>query len=239
MSVQNSKDSASDAAIISIRDLSFCWSTEDAFKLQIDALSVSAGERLFIQGASGCGKSTLLSLLTGIVLPQSGSVEVLGHALQKKTALERDHFRADHIGYIFQQFNLVPYLSVLENVSLPCFFSERKRSRAIKDAGSVVAEAERLLEQLGMGGAACLKKAVGELSVGQQQRVAAARALMGSPELIIADEPTSALDSDNRENFIQLLFEECTREKASLVFVSHDRSLSGLFDRVHDLGGVK
>ena len=213
------------------RDIHFAWSRDRPFALALDHLAINTGERLFVMGPSGSGKSTLLSLLTGIVIPQQGRVDILGKSLNRMTAAQRDHFRADHLGYIFQQFNLVPYLSVLENVTLPCHFSARRAERARRDAGSPEAEAKRLLEHLGLVEHDGLRQPVRELSVGQQQRVAAARALIGFPELIIADEPTSALDSDTRSTFINLLFQECEREQSTLVFVSHDHALAGMFDR--------
>jgi putative ABC transport system ATP-binding protein len=212
---------------VKFSDVSYTWPGSERVTLALPEFTVGAGERLFVQGASGSGKSTLLSLLAGVIVPQRGTVKVLGQSLGALTHAQRDHFRAHHIGYIFQQFNLVPYLSVVENVTLPCRFS-RVRCKRI---GNVQDEAQRLLEHLGMGSEELRRKPVTELSVGQQQRVAAARALMGMPQLVIADEPTSALDADNREAFIELLFKECAREHASLVFVSHDAALAGLFDR--------
>ena len=146
----------------------------------------------------------------------------------------KDKFRADHIGFIFQQFNLVPYLSVLENVTLPCHFSKSRQSKS----DNLDAQALHLLNDLGMAEDKLLNKSVTELSVGQQQRVAAARALIGNPEIIIADEPTSALDSDARETFIELLFQECQQSNSTLLFVSHDRSLAKLFDRQIDLTAI-
>ncbi len=136
---------------------------------------------------------------------------------------------------IFQMFNLLPYLSVLENVTLPCRFSAPRRARAIAAAGSVVAEARRLLAHLGLDDLGLERRAAAELSVGQQQRVAAARALIGRPDLIVADEPTSALDTDRRLDFVELLHRECESTAAALLFVSHDRSLAGHFDRVAEL----
>jgi putative ABC transport system ATP-binding protein len=150
----------------------------------------------------------------------------------------RDRFRADHIGFIFQMFNLIPYLSVVENVRLPCGFSRRRRANAERAGGSVGAEALRLLDHLDMTHDGLLRRPVTELSVGQQQRVAAARALIGAPEIIIADEPTSSLDADRRAAFIDLLFAECAREQATLVFVSHDASLAGRFDRAVEFSAV-
>jgi putative ABC transport system ATP-binding protein len=144
----------------------------------------------------------------------------------------RDRFRADHIGFIFQMFNLIPYLSVLENVCLPCGFSARRGGRASDAGTSVEAEAIRLLEHLDMAHTAVLRRPVNQLSVGQQQRVAAARALIGRPELVIADEPTSSLDEDRRVAFLDLLFRECEQRRTTLIFVSHDASLGARFDRV-------
>ena len=207
--------------------LSYTWPGAARPALEIPELTVAKGERLFVQGASGSGKSTLLSLLAGVVTPQQGTVNVLGEALHALPSTQPDRFRADHLGYIFQQFNLVPYLTVIENVTLPCRFSKLRR----RNAPQPTAEAIRLLTHLGMQEEALLHKPVTELSVGQQQRVAAARALMGSPQLIIADEPTSSLDSDNRAAFIELLFKECAREESTLIFVSHDASLANDFDR--------
>ncbi|HEY3177868.1 MAG TPA: ATP-binding cassette domain-containing protein [Casimicrobiaceae bacterium] len=147
----------------------------------------------------------------------------------------RDRLRADHIGYIFQMFNLVTYLSVIENISLSCGFSDRRRARAIQAGGGVEAEAHRILNELDMSGADMLRRPVSKLSVGQQQRVAVARALIGAPEVVIADEPTSSLDSDRRTAFLDLLFRQCEREETALIFASHDASLAPLFDRTIEL----
>ena len=173
----------------------------------------------------------MLSILSGVALPQSGEIHLLGHHIEKMRAAQRDQFRADHIGYIFQMFNLIPFLSVLENVTLPLRFSQ-KRAERVEDAQ---AEAQRLLGHLGM--ADFMQRKVIDLSVGQQQRVAAARALIGSPEIILADEPTSALDKKNSEAFVELLFQECADAGSTLVFVSHDPDLAGHFDRSFLLGG--
>jgi putative ABC transport system ATP-binding protein len=161
---------------------------------------------------------------------------VLGQDLARLGGAERDRFRADHVGFIFQLFNLIPYLSVVENVILPCGFSDRRRANARQAGGRVHDEALRLLRHLDMAEAALLHRPVTALSVGQQQRVAAARALIGAPELIVADEPTSSLDADRRHAFIELLFQECAREQATLVFVSHDGTLAGMFDRTVEFG---
>jgi putative ABC transport system ATP-binding protein len=204
----------------------------------LDILHVDGGERVFVEGPSGSGKSTLLSLLAGVTTPQAGSVRVLGEPLERLGSVQRDHFRAHHIGYIFQMFNLIPYLSVVDNVTLPCRFSGLRRQRAIARSGSLTRAAHELLEHLDLVHDDLLQRPVTTLSVGQQQRVAAARALMGAPEILIADEPTSSLDTDRREAFIRLLFDESRRSGATLVFVSHDRSLEPLFDRTIDLADL-
>lgn len=193
--------------------------------LDIPSLTIASGERLFLYGPSGSGKTTLLGLLAGVLEATSGRIRVLGTDLGELSGAERDAFRAVHIGYIFQMFNLIPYLSVLDNILLPCRLSSQRRKRlggaALEPAGEEVAR------QLGIG--QLVHERVTELSVGQQQRVAAARALVGHPELVVADEPTSSLDSDLRESFLELLFRSCELAGATLVFVSHDRQLMPLF----------
>lgn len=224
--------------VIDVRDLEFRWRPDAPTVLSISAFQVAPGECLFIKGPSGSGKSTLLSLLSGVTTAVAGSVRVMDQALERLGSVQRDHFRADHIGYIFQMFNLIPYLSVVDNVMLPCRFSVRRRTNALQRGNDLEGEARRLLRHLDMDHPELHRRAVTTLSVGQQQRVAAARALMGSPELLIADEPTSSLDADRRESFIRLLFDECRGVGATLIFVSHDASLEHLFDRAVDLAEI-
>ena len=233
-----SQGMSSDNTVIDIRGLSFRWQPQAPVVLALDALQVNRGERVFIEGPSGSGKSTLLSLLAGVTVPQQGEVRVLDQRLDQLGSAQRDHFRAHHIGYIFQMFNLIPYLSMVENVVLPCRFSKSREQRALQCSGSLEQEAVRLLEHLDMAHDDLLQRPVTALSVGQQQRVAAARALMGSPELLIADEPTSSLDADRRKAFVRLLFQECARAGSTLVFVSHDASLEALFDRTIRLADI-
>ncbi|MEL7939326.1 ABC transporter ATP-binding protein [Pseudomonas delhiensis] len=216
--------------LLELRDLGFAWPGQ-AELLDIPQFTLGRGETLFLKGPSGSGKTTLLGLLGGVQRPQRGSIRLLGEDLAQLSAARRDHFRVDHTGYIFQQFNLLPFLSVRENVELPCHFSRSRAARARERHGSVDEAARALLAHLGLGDAALLQRRADNLSIGQQQRVAAARALIGQPELVIADEPTSALDADAREAFLQLLFAECRAAGASLLFVSHDQGLASLFDR--------
>ena len=194
---------------IEIKEMRFSWGSSRDPVLSIDNLRIRSGERVFIEGPSGSGKSTLLSLIAGVITPQQGEIRVNGTDLHDLKGAARDRIRADHIGYIYQMFNLIPYLSVIENVTLPCRFSLRRREKAAARSAGIETEAMRLLKNLDLGGAAVIKKTATELSVGQQQRVAAARALIGAPEIIIADEPTSSLDANLREAFIRLLFQEC------------------------------
>ncbi|MBK8068933.1 MAG: ABC transporter ATP-binding protein [Rhodanobacteraceae bacterium] len=222
------------SVLLSITDLCFGWDPARPL-LRIDALELAAGERLFLRGPSGSGKSTLLSLIAGVLLPQRGSIRLDGTALERLRPAARDHLRADHIGFVFQQFNLLPYLDAVDNVLLPLGFSRRRAARVV---GDPAAHARALLQRLDLDPQALAGRPAAELSVGQQQRVAAARALIGGPELVIADEPTSALDSDARDAFLGLLFEECRRAGAALLFVSHDRSLQARFDRVLDLPAI-
>ena len=218
--------------VVDISHLSFSWSKTLSPVLEISQFRIKSGELLFIMGPSGSGKSTLLGLLTGILTPQQGEVRVQGQNISKLKGAARDRFRADNIGYIFQIFNLIPYLSVVENVTLPCQFSSLRKKKIQEQGSTPYDEALRLLAHLNLKDPRLLEKPVVELSVGQQQRVAAARALIGSPSLVIADEPTSSLDTEHRESFLRLLFNECSRSGATLIFVSHDTSLMSLFDRV-------
>jgi putative ABC transport system ATP-binding protein len=226
------------AVAIELSGMRFAWRNDLKPVLHIAHLQIDQGERVFIVGPSGGGKSTLLSLFAGVVVPQQGTVKVKGCQLESSNGAQRDRFRADNIGFIYQMFNLIPYLSVVENVTLPCRFSLRRRDRASARSSGYVNEALRLLKHLGMDEAAVIDKPVTELSVGQQQRVAAARALIGTPDILIADEPTSSLDADRREAFIQLLFSECDRKDTTIVFVSHDTGLENLFDRTIRLSDI-
>ena len=217
--------------VIGIDDLSFNWSAGLDPLLEIEQLEIQAGEKLFIEGPSGSGKSTLLNLLAGVLVPQRGEVRILGKKMTTTGSADRDRFRADHIGVIFQMFNLIPYLSVTENVTLPCRFSKKKYNKITERGEEPAGEAHRLLRALSLADPELIRRPVTDLSVGQQQRVAAARALIGAPDIVIADEPTSSLDAGHREAFIKLLFQECEQAGTTLVFVSHDGSLSRFFDR--------
>ncbi len=220
---------ASRTPALRLQQLRFAWpgAAQDCLTLD-DELTLAPGQNLFLRGPSGCGKSTLLSLAAGVLLPRTGSAELLGQDWAALSPGARDRWRADHLGYIFQQFNLLPYLSVLDNVRLPCRFSARRAGKAGAEA------AESLLARAELPRSTWQRPA-SQLSVGQQQRVAAARALIGAPAVVIADEPSSALDEALRESFMDLLLGECARVGSALLFVSHDSRLAARFQRVLDL----
>ena len=217
--------------VVRLNQVRFQWSNQNSPVIDIAEFCVERGQSVFLQGASGSGKTTLLSLIATVLQPQSGHIEVDGVALDTLRGGQKDQFRVDRIGLVFQQFNLLPFLSVSENIQLPCRFSKVRRSQAMQAGQSIDAETDRLLGAMHLSPADVKNRKVTDLSVGQQQRVAVARALIGRPKLIIADEPTSALDSDTRQAFLQLLFSEVQAAGCTLLFVSHDASLASAFDR--------
>ena len=214
---------------VSIEKLLFSWSGQKP-TLDIPAWQIKQGETVLLRGPSGSGKSTLLSLLAGINTPQSGSLNLFETAFSSLSGRQRDRYRADNIGYIFQQFNLLPYLSALDNALLACQFSKKRRQRIAEQGSSAEATAHEMLQRLGLNSAQ-IEQPAHTLSVGQQQRVAAARALLGAPKLLIADEPTSALDAEHRDTFIQLLLELSSQNNTTVIFVTHDAALSSYFDK--------
>ncbi|MES3038898.1 MAG: ABC transporter ATP-binding protein [Bdellovibrionota bacterium] len=220
--------------IVELQQIQFIYSSSSNPVLDIDSLILKKGEKVFLYGPSGCGKTTLLEILSGVLVPQSGKVSILQKDLAQSTAADRDQFRGAHIGYIFQSLNLIPYLNVQENITLPLYLSKQRRSKVA--ASNEASELQNICTRLGISN--LLLKPVSELSVGQQQRVAVARAMLGKPKLILADEPTSALDHDLREKFIRLLFEVCSEQQTTVLFVSHDRTLSPLFDRSISLPAI-
>ena len=213
--------------VLKLRKVFFRWPGRSSFSLSLADLTVSYGEKLLLLGASGTGKSTLLSVISGTLLPDQGSVEIAKTEITKLSTSARDRFRAEQLGVIFQQFNLLPFGSVADNILLPLRFAPIRRNR-VKDAKSEVA---RLCAALGLPVDIGREKA-SSLSVGQQQRVAVARALIGHPPLIIADEPTSALDINSQDAFLDLLFTQAQTQGTSVVLVSHDERLGPRFDRI-------
>ena len=196
--------------------------------LNIPSWSLNNGDQVFVHGPSGGGKSTLLGLLSGLLVPNKGQITVLGQRLDNMSNRQRDRFRAQNIGYVFQQFNLMPYLNAIDNVLLATQFSVQKHRVELKE------EIKNLFNELNISDKDW-SRPTRELSIGQQQRVAIARALINKPQLLIADEPTSSLDEANKDAFMQLLMPIVTKNKMTLLFVSHDLPLSNYFSRVESL----
>ncbi|MGB1090479.1 MAG: ABC transporter ATP-binding protein [Oceanobacter sp.] len=224
-----------------LKDLQFRYPGQPAdssAQIHIPHWSVAAGESVFLKGPSGCGKSTLLNLISGVLSGAQGEIEVLGQRVDQMRAGQRDRFRANQMGYVFQQFNLVPYLSALENIRLANRLASRKQTARPKQTNRrSTAEFEQLLDELQLARADQHKPAT-QLSIGQQQRIAIARALINQPGLLIADEPTSSLDTDNRDNFMRLLKDRVERDGITLLFVSHDPALAAHFDRVDEFSAI-
>lgn len=213
---------------IELTDIRFYYSDRpENIVLNIPSWSLSTGEQAFVQGPSGGGKSTLLGLLSGMLVPSEGKVTVLGQRLDKMSSRQRDQFRAMHIGYVFQQFNLMPYLNAIDNVLLATQFSNRKNT-------SLLNEIKTLFNGLNIPEKEW-NRPTRDLSIGQQQRVAIARALINKPQILIADEPTSSLDRENSEAFMRLLMPIVAENRITLLFVSHDQSLATYFTKVESL----
>ena len=219
--------------IIKIDSVRFYWSKKSNFKIFIQNLEIKKGEKVLLLGESGSGKTTLLSLLCGFLNPLSGTISINGNEINKLSSKSKDEYRADNIGIIFQQFNLLPYAGVIDNILLPLYFS-KVRSNSIIDPQET---ALQLCKQLRLPDDINDYKA-NRLSVGQQQRVAVARALIGNPSLIIADEPTSSIDSAAQQIFLDLMFEQIYKNESTLLMVSHDKSLSSRFDRLIDINEI-
>lgn len=218
--------------MIALEDVQFGYDMR--LVLDIPKLWIEQGSSVLLRGVSGGGKSTLLGLLAGVLMPGKGRVEVAGQALQGMRGAARDRFRADHLGVIFQQFNLLPFLSVRDNIALGLRFS---RLRSARISGPLDAEIARLLQALQLN-PELMQRRAGTLSVGQQQRVAAARALIGRPAVLLADEPTSALDREAATAFLQLMSAQCRAAGTTVLVVSHDESLQPLFDRTIALSQI-
>jgi len=215
---------------IEISGISFTWPGSKRPALDVRQFSVARNERLFLLGASGTGKTTLLNIIAGLMLPAGGTVNVLGQPVNQLSGRNRDRFRANNIGLIFQQFNLIPYLDVRTNIELSVRLAGGPRKDCLERISQLLTTL-RIDHSL-------LGQRADRLSVGQQQRVAVARAIINEPALIIADEPTSALDHAVRDEFIELLLSTQQRTGSTVLFVSHDLSLKSHFDRVVDMADL-
>ncbi len=221
------------ANTICLDSLRFYWSKNSDFKIYVPKLNIGQGEKVLLLGESGSGKTTLLSLICGFLSPISGDIYLNEKKINDLTASNRDQYRSDNIGIIFQQFNLLPYANVIDNILLPLHFSKVRASRTKNHRETAVS----LCESLRLPNTITNTNA-SNLSVGQQQRVAVARALIGNPSLIIADEPTSSLDTDAQNIFLELMFAQIENNNSTLLMVSHDTSLSNNFDRVININEV-
>ena len=222
-----------DAKLIKIDSLNFHWKKNSDFQLSVPSLTINEGEKILLLGESGSGKTTLLSLICGFISPLSGNITLGNTSINELNAKNRDRFRADNIGIIFQQFNLLPYAKVIDNILLPLYFS-KQRSRRLDNPYQTALDlcnSLRLPEQT-------KNMKASTLSVGQQQRVAVARALIGNPSLIIADEPTSSLDMSARKIFLDLMFSQISENQSTLLMVSHDPSLADHFDRTINIEDI-
>lgn len=218
--------------MIEVRDLEFSYQKNSEKPLiAISDWVIETGSQVFLYGPSGSGKSTVLNLLSGLLIPDSGHVQIQNQNLVSMKPSKRDQFRAKHIGFIHQQFNLIPYLSVNENLKLAMYFAKqtnKERTETFDNTVKYFFEKLKLPERI-------LGEKPTQLSVGQQQRIAIARAFINSPNIIIADEPTSALDSNAKSGFISLLQEIVKEAGSTLVFVSHDFSFADEFTQRVDL----
>ena len=215
--------------LIIIENIKYSFNKNSNFELKIKKFSLKKSDSILIYGDSGAGKSTFLNLLSGTINPQEGSINILGTNITKTSSSKKDKIRGDHFGIVFQTFNLLPYISVKNNILLGKAYSGRKQSISNND------EVKVLMDKLSLNYKDLVDRKAYELSIGQQQRVAVARALIGKPEIILADEPTSALDKKNQNEFINLLFKSLDDNEQGLIMVSHDKKLSSKFKIVKNI----
>jgi len=209
--------------MISVRDLTFSYKA-DGFSLRVPELAFGPGERVAVVGPSGCGKTTLINLLCGILVPDIGVITFKNIDIAKLPYEDRQDFRAVKMGLVFQEFELLDYLNVFENILLPY-----RINQILTLNGTVRQRARRLAEDVGLGGK--LLRFPGRLSQGERQRVAVCRAMISQPAIIFGDEPTGNLDPQNRDQVMEILFNYSAASTAPLIVVTHDAELQGRFDR--------
>lgn len=213
--------------MIEINDLTFEYPGSD-FRFNLNRLNIKSGGKVALIGPSGYGKTTLLNLISGILEPIKGTIHLNGTEVTKLADSQRRNFRITNIGFVFQNFELIEYLNVLDNILL-----SYRINPSLSMNREVIDRAETISEQLGLGDK--LKRNVGKLSQGEMQRVAICRAILNNPKIILADEPTGNLDPRNKEKIIEILFDYSSRENATLITVTHDHSLLKGFDEVLDM----
>ncbi len=212
--------------MIHIESLDFAYPAAD-FRLRVSAFDVAMGEKVAVIGPSGSGKTTLLNLVAGILVPQQGRVSCARVEVSAMTDRERRDFRISTIGFVFQDFQLIEYLDVLDNILHPY-----RITNALRLTGMVKSRAVELARQVGVDDK--LHRRIDALSQGERQRVAICRALLPSPKLVLADEATGNLDPRNKGQILDLLFDAVTAHGATLLAVTHDHELLPRFDRVVD-----
>lgn len=217
--------------VVDMRGVAFRYAERSGFELRMPELTIGPGERVACIGASGCGKTTLINLVSGVLRAESGTITLCGRDLTKLSDAECRAHRLRHVGMVFQEFELLDYLSGLENILLPFRIggggvpaSSRQRARELARSLGI----ERLLG-----------RAPRRLSQGERQRVSVCRALVTNPSIVIGDEPTGSLDPENARGVIDLLLDAATQAGAALLVVTHDHGLLDRFDRVINLGGIR
>jgi len=217
--------------MIQLKDIYFQYPQSD-FNLNIENLSFADGSKTAVIGPSGFGKTTMLNLIAGILLPENGEVNIEDTLVNKLADKQRRNFRIQNIGFVFQDFRLVPYLNVLDNILLPF-----RINSALKPGSESSAQAKQLADELGIG--KLNKKYPAKLSHGERQRVAIARALINKPKVILADEPTGNLDPVNKNHIKNILFDAVEKHGATLITVTHDHEMLDGFDNMIDFKNFK
>lgn len=212
--------------MIGCYDLRFSYSED--FALEIEQLHIQQGTKLAVTGPSGCGKTTFIKLLSGILRPETGKIMVDDLDITQYSGNDLQDFRILKMGLIFQEFELLDYLKVIDNVTLPL-----RINPVITYTREAVSRASDLLDEVGLGNKT--QRYPGRLSQGERQRVAVCRSLIASPKILLCDEPTANLDVRNRDLILQLIFNYCQTENATLIMVTHDREILKSFDEVLDL----
>ncbi len=222
------------SVLIKIDNLKYSYDDDSSFAMDIKSFNLKKGERLLVYGESGLGKSTFLNLISGTIQAKSGKIKILDRDISNMSGYEKDKIRGDHFGVVFQTFNLLPYISVEKNILMGLAFSKRKKSKI----NNIQDEIKNLMDNLSLNYEELRNRNSYDLSIGQQQRVAVARALIGNPEIILADEPTSALDSKNQKVFLDLLFKSMNKNEQGLIMVSHNKDLSKSFTQVKSISDI-
>ena len=221
--------------MIGISELAFRYrkagaNSTSSFSMRVAEFAVAPGSSTALVGPSGSGKTTLLALIAGTLRPDAGNIRVNDQDVTAFSDSDLNRFRVQNIGQVFQSFELLGYLTVIDNVMLPWYIAGKGRKEDVRNRAS------GLLVSVGLESK--LHERPGELSQGEQQRVAVCRAMLNNPPLLLADEPTGNLDQENKQNVVDLLLEQAARNSSTLLMVTHDESLLGKFDAVLDMRSI-